>query len=212
MATADPSDNSTRGESPATSASAGGVGLPQPTPEAVPVGEPGEFPGEFPGESPGAGELPGEAVVELAVNLDDVSPQVVGDTQQRLLEAGALDVWTTPIGMKKQRPGVMLCTLCVETRSAEFARLILQLTGSLGVRYRTWQRLVLDRRHETVVTAFGPVRIKIGSLDGETVVARPEYEDVSALARSSGKPLRQVMAAADAAAHAWHAAAEGNAP
>ena len=144
-----------------------------------------------------------QTVIELAVNLDDVSGQVLGDVQQQLLEAGALDVWTVPIGMKKQRPGVMLCMLCQPGRHDEFARLIIRLTGSFGVRFCQRQRLVLDRRHETVTTAFGPVRVKIGSLDGQVVVVRPEYEDVKALAYSSGKPLRKIMEEANAAAQAW---------
>ena len=145
-----------------------------------------------------------EDVVEVAVNLDDVSAEVLGDAQQRLLDAGALDVWTVPLGMKKQRPGVMLCLLCAPAQRAELTRQVLELTGSFGVRYRHWQRLVLDRRHETVTTRYGPVRLKVGTLDGRVVVVRPEYEDVAALARTSGAPLRQVMAAADAAAHAWY--------
>jgi len=145
-----------------------------------------------------------QTVIELAVNLDDVSGQVLGDVQQQLLEAGALDVWTVPIGMKKQRPGVMLCMLCQPDRHDDFARLIIRLTGSFGVRFCQRQRLALDRRHETVTTACGPVRVKIGSLDGQVVVVRPEYEDVRALARSTGKPLRQVMEEAEAAAQAWY--------
>ena len=148
-------------------------------------------------------------VVELAVNLDDVSGQVLGDVQEQLLEAGALDVWTVPIGMKKQRPGVMLCMLCQPARQDEFARLVVRLTGSFGVRFFERQRLVLNRRHEMVMTAHGQVRIKIGSLDGQVVVARPEYEDVKTLARSSGLSLRQAMEAADAAATAWCARHQG---
>jgi uncharacterized protein (DUF111 family) len=145
---------------------------------------------------------PGQ-VVELAVNLDDVSPQVLGDAQRRLLEAGALDVWTIALGMKKQRPGVMLCVLCAYGDRAAFAQQILELTGSFGVRYRSWQRLILDRRYETVTTSHGPVRLKIGSHNGDVVVVRPEYEDVRRLAQSSGQPLRTVMEAAQAAAHQW---------
>ena len=149
------------------------------------------------------------SVMELAVNLDDVSGQVLGDVQERLLAAGALDVWTTPIGMKKQRPGVMLSMLCRAGRQEEFARLIVQLTGSFGVRFCPRERLTLARRHETVSTAHGQLRIKVGSLNGQVVVVRPEYEDVKALADSSGKPLRQIMEEADAAAQAWHAGHQG---
>jgi len=141
-------------------------------------------------------------VTELVVNLDDVSAQVLGDAQLKLLEAGALDVWTQSIGMKKQRPGTMLSVLCEEKHREPMARLIVELTGSFGVRMRTWDRLVLDRRHEKVDTAFGEVRIKVGSLDGETIVARPEYDDVKAVADRMGLPLREVM---DAAIAAWRA-------
>jgi len=150
-----------------------------------------------------------QSVMELAVNLDDVSGQVLGDVQERLLEAGALDVWTTPIGMKKQRPGVMLCMLCKTGRQREFARLILELTGSFGVRFCAKERVMLDRRHETVSTPHGQVRIKVGSLDGRVVVVRPEYEDVKALADSSGEQLRTIMEEANAAAQAWHAGRRG---
>ena len=143
------------------------------------------------------------AVVELVVNLDDSSPQVVGDAQRRLLDAGALDVWTTPIGMKKQRPGVMLSVLCEPAKRDATARLILELTGSFGVRFRAWDRLVLDRSHETVATRFGSIRVKVGRLDGEVIVARPEYEDVRDLAEHAGVTLREAMDAATAAADAW---------
>src|SRR5690348_3157485 len=89
-------------------------------------------------------------IVELAVNLDDMTAQVIGDAQERLLAAGALDAWTIPIGMKKQRPGVMLCLLCAEADRAAMARLVIDLTGTLGVRYRTWERVVLQRAHVKV--------------------------------------------------------------
>jgi uncharacterized protein (DUF111 family) len=141
-------------------------------------------------------------VTELAVNLDDVSPQVVGDAQQQLLDRGALDVWLTPITMKKQRPGVMLTVLCETDQRDRFARSILELTGSMGVRMRDWDRLTLDRRHETVDTPFGPVRVKIGSLDGRDITARAEFDDARALADQVDRPVRDIIAAAEAA---WNA-------
>jgi uncharacterized protein (DUF111 family) len=138
-------------------------------------------------------------VIEIAVNLDDVSPEIVGDAQQRLLDAGALDVWTVSIGMKKQRPGVMLCLLCEENKRDELAKLIIELTGSFGVRHRMWHRTVLQRRHETVKTVYGQVRIKIGSINEEDLVAQPEFEDVKRLADDAGVAVRRVMEAAQAA-------------
>ena len=142
-------------------------------------------------------------VVELAVNLDDTTGQLLGDAQEQLLAAGALDVWTIAIGMKKQRPGVMLCVLCDAKKQDQTARLMLELTGSFGVRMREWGRVVLDRRHETVTTRFGEVRVKVGSLAGKIIVARPEYEDVKKIAISAGVTVREAMDAASAAAEAW---------
>lgn len=139
-------------------------------------------------------------VFELAVNLDDVTPQVLGDVQERLLEAGALDVWTTPIGMKKLRPGVMLCVLSTEAQRFELARMIVDLTGSFGVRSRVWERLVLQRGHAKVETRFGAVRLKLGTLDGALIVAQPEFEDVRSLANETGVPVRIILQAAHAAA------------
>jgi pyridinium-3,5-bisthiocarboxylic acid mononucleotide nickel chelatase len=169
-----------------------------------------------PNPPPTSGRPAPSEVVELAVNLDDLTGQVLGDAQVRLLEAGALDVWTVPIGMKKQRPGVMLCVLAEAPHRDALARLMLELTGSFGVRFRAWQRLVLDRRHEPVQTRLGPVRLKVGTLapdDGgrgeELVVVQPEFEDVRALARSAGVSLRTALQAAHAAADTWRAARAG---
>ncbi|MCE9591327.1 MAG: LarC family nickel insertion protein [Planctomycetes bacterium] len=141
-------------------------------------------------------------VIELAANLDDVTGQVLGDAQRRLLDAGALDVWTTAIGMKKQRPGVMLSLLCEPAKRDTLAAMILELTGSMGVRHREWGRLVLKRRHETVRTRFGAVRVKVGSLRGRVVSAQPEYDDAERLAAAKGVPLRTVLRAAQVAAEA----------
>jgi len=142
-------------------------------------------------------------VVELCVNLDDATGEVVGDATTRLLDAGALDVWTTPIMMKKQRPGVMLSLLCAPQQSEALTTLMLQLTGSFGVRHRAWQRTVLEREHIQVDTRFGKATIKVGKLGGKPIVARCEYEDAAKLAQSCGITPRQALAAADAAAQAW---------
>jgi len=140
------------------------------------------------------------AVTEIAVNLDDLSGELIGEAQRALLDAGALDVWATPIQMKKQRPGVMLSLLCEAGKRDELARLVIELTGSFGVRYRDWGRLVLDRRHVEVETRFGSVRVKVGELDGETIVVRPEFEDAKKLADAKGVTAREVMEAAQAVA------------
>jgi len=142
-------------------------------------------------------------VVEIAANLDDVTPELIGHAQQQLLDAGALDVWTAPIAMKKQRPGVMLSLLCASEQREAMTSFLIELTGSFGVRYRTWDRLVLDRSFVTVETPLGSVRIKVGKLDGRIIVARPEFDHVRQLAQDAGVSVRDAMAAAEAAAEQW---------
>jgi uncharacterized protein (TIGR00299 family) protein len=138
-------------------------------------------------------------VFELAVNLDDVPAQVTARAAERLLEAGALDVWTETAGMKKGRAGVVLRALVEEPRAPELERLLMTETGSLGVRRHAVFRTIAERRHETVSTPFGPIRMKIGSLDGEDFTAAPEYEDCRAAAEKAGVPVREVRDAALAA-------------
>ena len=141
-----------------------------------------------------------EQVVEIAANLDDVTPEVIGQAVGALLAEGALDVWTTAIAMKKQRPGVCLSLLCHPADCECLARRVIDLTGSFGVRYRTWDRLVLDRRIETVDTPFGPMPIKLGLMDGRVVTAKPEFDVAAALAAQHNQPVRVVLAAGQAAA------------
>ncbi|MEO0515092.1 MAG: nickel insertion protein [Planctomycetota bacterium] len=141
-------------------------------------------------------------VVELVVNLDDATGEVVGHAAQTLLAEGALDVWTTPIHMKKQRPGVMLSVLAPAENAQTVAKRILELTGSFGVRFRDWDRLVLDREHVIAATRFGNVPLKLGRLDGKLLTAQPEFDAVRDLADAAGVPVRQAMDAARAAADA----------
>lgn len=139
-------------------------------------------------------------VAELVVNLDDAPGETVGHAIATLMSEGALDAWWTPIGMKKNRPAVMLSTLVRLEDQKRFEKRILELTGSFGLRARTWQRTTLQRRHETVDTPFGQARAKIGSLDGHDIVARGEHDDAAQLANDTHTPLRLVQAAIDAKA------------
>lgn len=138
-------------------------------------------------------EQAAEQIVEIVTHLDDASGEVVGHATAALLAEGSLDVWTTPVSMKKNRPGVMLSLLCLEADSARLARRVMELTGSFGVRYRAWDRLVLHRRHETVETPYGPVRVKIGELDGKIIARKPEFQDVLKAAAAHGVSPRQVL-------------------
>lgn len=136
-----------------------------------------------------------DEVVVLETNLDDATPEMIGHCMERLLDAGALDVYTVPIQMKKSRPGVLLTVLCAGERAAAMERIIFAETPTFGIRRHRATRAKLSRRWETVKTAYGDIRIKIGEHDG-VVTVTPEYEDCRAAAIEHGVPLREVMAAA----------------
>jgi uncharacterized protein (TIGR00299 family) protein len=141
-----------------------------------------------------------DSVAVLEANLDDVSPEVLGHFVGRALESGALDVFHTPIQMKKNRPGVLVSLLCPIADADRLAHLLLTETTAFGVRQTLATRRKLRREIQSIETPLGSVRIKLGRLDGRTLHATPEYEDCQALARRHGLPLRDVMAAATAAA------------
>ena len=139
------------------------------------------------------------SVMVLETALDDATPQLVAHVAERLLEAGALDVMLTPVSMKKGRPATLLTALCDPERSAAIESLLLRETTTLGIRKHLQERACLDRRHASVSTSFGEIRIKVGMLEGEELNAMPEYEDCRAAAARHRVPLKQVMQAAVAA-------------
>ena len=140
-----------------------------------------------------------ETLTVLETNLDDVNPQWIGDLIERLLAAGARDAWAVPIVMKKGRPALTLGVLCDPGDAEAQRRLIFQATPTFGIRSWTVERAALARRHETVQTPYGPVRVKVGELEGRPITRTPEFEDCAARAREAGVTPRQV---ADAAARA----------
>jgi len=140
-------------------------------------------------------------VVRLEVNLDDMSPQLVAPLQDALFAAGAVDVWSAPIVMKKGRPALEVTALAPPAAVAEVERAFFRHSTTLGVRRQAMTRAVLARAFETVDTSFGPVRVKLGALDGEVLGAQPEFEDCRRLAARAGVPVRAVLAAATAAAN-----------
>jgi uncharacterized protein (TIGR00299 family) protein len=137
------------------------------------------------------------AIIETTV--DDMTGQMVAHLSRLLFAAGALDVTTTAVGMKKSRPGVVISVIGRVEDEPALARAILQHSTSFGVRVRRERRVVLERRVERVETPWGSVAVKIGSLDGEDVQASPEYEECASVAESSGIPLKHVLDAARAA-------------
>ena len=146
-----------------------------------------------------AGEGTTDAVLELSANLDDCTGQVLGHAIEKLLAAGALDAWAAPICMKKSRPGWMLSALCVPADGDRIEGVFFAETPTLGVRRRSCSRGKLARRHETVATPYGPVRVKLGERDGRVLSATPECEDAAAAAEAHGVAVREVIAAAMAA-------------
>jgi uncharacterized protein (TIGR00299 family) protein len=133
-----------------------------------------------------------QCVTVIETNIDDLNPQFYETAMERLFAAGALDVFLTPIQMKKNRPGTLLSVICDSGRAKSIAAVILVETSTLGVRMSQCQRLCLDRRWEEVVTEFGVIRIKIGERDGRVITASPEYEDCKRAAIEHGAPIRRV--------------------
>lgn len=134
-----------------------------------------------------------ETIAILEANLDDLSPQVFGYVMDRLLDAGALDVFGMPVQMKKNRPGTLLSVLAKPDDADKLTQIIFAETTTLGVRRREERRHVLARRWQTVSTQFGDVRIKIASLNGTVSNYAPEYEDCRRIAVEHRVPLKLVM-------------------
>ena len=134
-----------------------------------------------------------DTVCELRCNVDDMTGEQIGFAAERLLAAGALDVYTAPIGMKKSRPGTLLCVLCRDRDRETILQAIFRHTTTLGVRRTALQRHTLKRRIETVQTPLGAVRCKISEGYG-TERRKFEYDDVARLARENGCSIQEVLA------------------
>lgn len=131
-------------------------------------------------------------ILELACNLDDMTPEAVGFAMEQLFAAGALDVYTTPIGMKKNRPGVLLTCMCREDNREAMLRTIFRHTSTLGVRVSVCDRYTLSRRQYAVQTPDGEIRVKESS--GWGVLRRKaEFEDLARIARQTGKSIAEVL-------------------
>ncbi len=142
----------------------------------------------------------GRQVSLLEANVDDLSPQLVADAVQALREAGALDVWTTPVQMKKSRAGVVLAALCEPSAEATLAHVFFETTPAFGVRLNTIRRVELECTVRTLTLPDGSVSVKLGMLNGRVMSATPEHDDVAALARRINRPVRMVYDEAIAAA------------
>ena len=136
--------------------------------------------------------VPQDQVILLETNLDDVSGLVLGYAQERLFAAGALDVWTTPIQMKKNRPGTVLSVLVPKDKEQLATGVILHETPTLGIRTRLVDRYVADRKMVTIETELGTVAVKLKLLDGKAISAAPEPDDVRRIAMETGRAFQEV--------------------
>jgi pyridinium-3,5-bisthiocarboxylic acid mononucleotide nickel chelatase len=134
-----------------------------------------------------------EEISVIEANLDDMNPQIYGYFLERALAAGALDVYTTPVQMKKNRPGTLLTVLCKPQDSNALTSMIFAETTTFGVRTARAQRRVLPREHVSVSTTFGDVRIKLSRVNGRILHVSPEFDDCRKLAEEKNVPLQQVI-------------------
>lgn len=132
----------------------------------------------------------------LECNLDDTTPELVGCLFDQLLEGGALDVFTTPVFMKKQRQGILLTVLCLPADREIMLDLIFRESTTFGIREHLSKRTVLERRFHTVETPFGTVQVKVGRRNGEDVTISPEIENCRTLAQEHDVAVREVYDAA----------------
>jgi len=145
-----------------------------------------------------------DTIAVLETNLDDINSELLGAFVDKALAAGALDVFHTPIQMKKNRPGVLLTVLCAEADADRFSELMLRETTAFGVRRTLSERRKLRREFVAVATPNGEITVKVGRLGDEIVQASPEFESCRAVAEQSGVTIKAVYEAAIGALHAGH--------
>ena len=140
----------------------------------------------------GEQDAPTEEILELSCNLDDCTGEAIGFAMERLLDAGALDVYWTSVGMKKNRPGILLTCMCRPLDREKMAELLFRHTTTLGVRESAFRRYTLSRESKTIQTPDGDIRVKVSTGYG---VARekPEFDDLAKIARKTGKSLSELQ-------------------
>ncbi len=150
--------------------------------------------GETPARSrpDSAAGLQEQEIVVLEATIDDMEAQVFGYFMDVALREGALDVYYTPVQMKKNRPAVLLTLLCSPDHETRMAKLLFRETTTLGLRATRTRRWVVPREIREVMTEYGPVRLKLARWEGRVVNVSPEYEDLKAIAEKTGEPLKTV--------------------
>jgi uncharacterized protein (TIGR00299 family) protein len=148
------------------------------------------------GERAGASAGPDDRVVKIECEIDDMNPQLFGPLMDGLLAAGALDVFYTPVQMKKSRPGTLITVIAPTDRRHRLTDLLFKESTTIGVRYEEMSRTCLDRATETVTTPYGEVRFKVARRNGQELNASPEFDDCARLAAEHGVSVKAVQAAA----------------
>ena len=140
----------------------------------------------------GEQDAPAEEILELSCNLDDCTGEAIGFAMERLLDAGALDVYWTSVGMKKNRPGILLTCMCRPLDREKMVELLFRHTTTLGVRESAFRRYTLSRESKTIQTPDGDIRVKVSTGYGVTR-EKPEFEDLAKIARETGKSLSELQ-------------------
>jgi pyridinium-3,5-bisthiocarboxylic acid mononucleotide nickel chelatase len=148
---------------------------------------------------------PSQRVVVIETEIDDMNPQIFGPLMDQLIAQGALDVFYTPIQMKKNRPGTLLTAIAAPEQRERLTSTLFRETTTIGVRYREMARECLDREEVQVETPFGMVRFKVARRNGEILNVSPEFEDCVRLAAEHGRPVKEVQALASKAFFERHA-------
>lgn len=134
-----------------------------------------------------------ETITQIETTIDDMSPQLYEPLMERLLAAGALDVFLTPVIMKRSRPGIVLTALCAPDRVGELSRVLFEESSTIGVRWAERRRARLERQMRPVQTTYGVVSCKVSRLDGRVVTVTPEFTEVARIARERSLPVREVL-------------------
>ena len=137
-------------------------------------------------------DAPTEEILELSCNLDDCTGEAIGFAMERLLDAGALDVYWTSVGMKKNRPGILLTCMCRPSDREKMVKLLFKHTTTLGVRESAFRRYTLSRESKTIQTPDGDIRVKVSTGYGVTR-EKPEFEDLAKIARKTGKSFSELQ-------------------
>jgi len=184
--------------------------LPRMSLDAVGYGAGTRDPSEYPNvvrvllgsQVDGFEEAPARDLAVLEANIDDLTPELVADAAEALRSGGALDVWTTPVQMKKGRSAIILSALCAPADESAISEIFFRATTTFGVRSYGVRRVELERRIVTVPVSGKDVRVKVGLHQGRVMSATPEHDDVAAVAGRAGRAVREVHEEATAAAHA----------